>query len=66
MWGRKKTVRETDVHEALEIREDARKDLAELKAQSPYVSRLSARLIERRALNHFGDDIQITFRPRGA
>lgn len=66
MWGRKrKSSVQADLDEALAIRKAAQKDLTELRKQAPYVSRLTARLIERRALNHFGDDLQITFTPRG-
>lgn len=65
MWWRRRPTVPTDVHEALELKSEATRHLAEAKAQAPAVAQLAARLIERRALNHFGDDIQITFRPRG-
>lgn len=48
------------------MREEAAADLAAAQRQAPYVARLTAALIERRALNHFGDDIQITFTRRDA
>lgn len=46
------------------MREEAAEEMREAQRQAPYVARLTARLIERRALNHFGDDIQITFTRR--
>lgn len=66
MWWRKKppVAIPDDVSEAREIREETKADLSRVRAQEPYVSRLSGRLVERRALNHFGDDIQVTFTPR--
>lgn len=54
----------SDIEEAREMREEAAQDMREVQRQAPYVARLTARLIERRALNHFGDDIQITFTRR--
>jgi hypothetical protein len=65
MWWRKRPVEAADVEEARVVRAEATAELAQVKKQAPYVSRLSARLIERRAMNHFGDDITITFTPRG-
>lgn len=53
-----------DLCEAAAMREEAARDLQQARSQAGYVSRLTARLIERRALNHFGDDIQITFTRR--
>lgn len=54
-----------DVREAQEMRAEAIDNLMQLERQAPYVDRLTDRLIERRQRNHFGDDIQITFTPRG-
>ncbi len=54
----------TDIAEAIEMREEAAEEMRQAQQQAPYVARLTARLIERRALNHFGDDIQITFSRR--
>ncbi|WP_382307263.1 hypothetical protein [Herbiconiux sp. UC225_62] len=67
MWWRKKppVPIPDDVNEAIELREQTNAELSRVRAQDPYVSRLSSRLVERRALNHFGDDIQVTFTPRG-
>ena len=53
-----------DLEEAAAMRAEAARELAQARSQTAYVSRLTARLIERRALNHFGDDIQITFNRR--
>ena len=53
-----------DIAEAQQMREEAAEDLRQAQRQAPYVARLTAALIERRALNHFGDDIQITFSRR--
>jgi len=65
MWWRRRPVVDTDVHEAWEMKREAERHMREAKAQAPTVARLTSRLIERRAFNHFGDDIQITFTPRG-
>lgn len=66
MWPRKKKpVRlEDDTAEARTMRVAAQRDIDQLQKQAPAVHTIAARLIERRALNHFGDDIQVTFRPR--
>ena len=53
-----------DIAEAQKMREETAEEMREVQRQAPYVARLTARLIERRALNHFGDDIQITFSRR--
>lgn len=55
-----------DVQEAQELRAEAIDNLMQLEKQAPYVDRLTDRLIERRRQNHFGEEIQITFTPRGA
>lgn len=66
MWPRKrKSTTTADVVEARKLRAEAVKDMRQLEAQASYVTQLSRSLIERRAQNHFGDDLQITFRPRG-
>lgn len=63
-WWRKPDI--TPDAEAIAARAAAERELAQVRAQGRYVRRLSAALIERRQLNHFGDEIQITFKPRGA
>lgn len=66
MWWSKRPSRvPSDVQEAIELREEAQQDLRDVKAQAPYVAQLTARLVERRALNHFGDELKVTFTPRG-
>lgn len=65
-WSRRNPPEPADVQQARVLRAQAQTELAAAKQQAPYVARLTARLIERRALNHFGDDIQITFTPRGS
>ena len=66
MWGTKRTTPiQDDIGEAQKIRKEATRDLAKVIRQAPYVSRLTASLIERREQNHFGEQIQITFAPRG-
>ena len=54
-----------DIDEARAIRAGADADLTKLQSQAPYVARLTARLIQRRAENHFGDSITVTFSPKG-
>lgn len=54
-----------DIGEARSLRDEADTDLTRVQGQAPYVARLTARLIQRRELNHFGDSIQVTFSPKG-
>lgn len=70
MWGRK--LENTgpievpdDVNEARQLRERAVADRHEVNSQQPSINRLTGYLTERRALNHFGESIQITFTRRG-
>lgn len=62
-WNRKPHVEDA---EASQARANAAQELEQVKAQGAYVNRLTTALIERRKVNHFGDDLQITFTPRGA
>lgn len=55
-----------DVGEARSLRKEARAEMQEVERKDPYVSGLAARLIERRDLNGFGDQIQITYTRRSA
>lgn len=66
MWRSKRhsTVPD-DVSEARAQRVEATAALNAVQGRAPAVSTLTARLIERRAQNHFGDALQITFTPRG-
>lgn len=65
MWWRKRTPVAGDILEAQKIRAEAEQDMRHLRAQAPYVARLTSRLVERRELNHFGDEITVSFTPRG-
>jgi hypothetical protein len=53
-----------DIDEARELREAATEEHREMVQQGHAVSRLTTALVERRALNHFGDAIEITFTRR--
>jgi hypothetical protein len=50
-----------DLDEAKEIRREASREIAELQAQAPFVKSMTQNLLARRAANHFGDSIQVTF-----
>lgn len=73
MWGRKRraardrqrSIAAFDTGQAQAIRREAVREMAELKAQQAEVESLARKLNRRRALNHFGQDVQITFTPRG-
>lgn len=69
MWSRKPETGPIDVpddiNEARELREQATADRHEIASQQPAITRLTGYLTERRALNHFGESIQITFTRRG-
>ncbi len=64
LWSRKTAVPD-DVDEAIAHREEAQSELEELRTQGNRVNQLTSKLAERRALNHFGDSIQISFTRRG-
>lgn len=53
-----------DVGEAQKLREEARQEHHEAIQTGYAVSQLTAYIAERRALNHFGESIQITFTRR--
>lgn len=69
MWGRKPKTEPIeipdDVTEAREMRTRAIEEHREAHSQAPTIDRLTGYLNERRALNHFGESIQITFTRRG-
>lgn len=67
MWGRKQRPQPqpTDLGEAKAIREYAESVRATVRIQQPEVDTRATRLQSRRMRNHFGEDIQVTFRPRG-
>lgn len=65
MWGRKRRpVVPDDTGEAMIIRGEAARDRAEVHAQQSEVDSLARRLERRRQLNHFGEDLRISFAPR--
>lgn len=66
-WYRKRerTQIVADIDEARRLRDEASAALQSAEAQAPRVIRLTDRIIERRKKNHFGDELQITFTPRG-
>jgi len=66
MWGKRHPVEHPDVEEARRMREAAAKELEQIRAQDAEVTELARRLQLRRIRNHFGEDIQVTFRPRGS
>lgn len=65
MSRRNRTTIPNDIDEARALRDEAKATLSQVKTQAPYVARLTARLIQRRAENHFGDSITVTFSPKG-
>jgi non-canonical (house-cleaning) NTP pyrophosphatase len=65
IWNPKILSATDDVQEAREMREEATEQIETISNRSGYVSKLTSQLIARRVLNHFGDDIEITFRPKG-
>lgn len=69
MWGRKPKTEPIeipdDVGQARELRANATAEHREVQSQTPAIDRLTGYLNERRALNHFGESIQITFTRRG-
>lgn len=69
MWGRKPKTEPIevpdDIGQAREMRERAAEEHREVTSQAPAIARLTGYLNERRALNHFGESIEITFTRRG-
>lgn len=56
-----------EISEAREIREQARNELNRARQQWPSIEQLAKRLTARRPLeDSFGNDIEITFRPRSS
>lgn len=53
-----------DVAEALKQQREAEAELARVTNRNRRIDRLAEYLAERRAQNHFGDSVQITFTPR--
>jgi len=66
-WNRTKTSKVIeDIKEAQQMREESDASLKELQNQDSLVTTLTARLRDRREVNGFGDDVQITFTRRHA
>lgn len=69
MWPFKKKVPPVemvdDLDEAQEIRDEAQREMFELNTQKNEVRNLVYRLARRREKNHFGDELTVSFRPRG-
>lgn len=69
MWGRKPKTEPIeipdDISQAKRMRAQAQDEHREVSSQGPAIDRLTGYLNERRALNHFGESIQITFTRRG-
>lgn len=69
MWFRKKVDEEEvarDINDAKDMQLDAKNELRELRDQKSYIAALTARLLEREALNNFGAEIQVTYTPRSS
>jgi hypothetical protein len=54
-----------DIEQAKRIRAEASREYRDVVRQGFAVTALASNLVERRALNHFGESIQITFTRRG-
>ncbi len=54
-----------DVAHAQQLRAEASREYKDVVRQGFVVTQLASRLVERRALNGFGESIQITFTRRG-
>lgn len=65
VWGRKKIEVPDDTGEAQIMRQEANEELKRLHRQSYEVVSITDRLHRRRELNHFGEEITVSFRPRG-
>ncbi len=69
MWGRKKKAAEPvvpdDIAEARDMRDSATQEHREAVRQGFQISQLTSYLNDRRALNHFGESIEISFTRRG-
>ncbi|MBK0420145.1 hypothetical protein JD276_13995 [Leucobacter sp. CSA1] len=55
-----------DTGEAQVIRQEAQNEMYELNLQAGEVDSIMRKLVRRREQNHFGRDLSVTFRPRGA
>lgn len=66
MWFSKRRTPQhpEDIAEARQARQLAEHQLHTISGRGPEISEISAYLAKRRAQNHFGDSIQITFTRR--
>ncbi|MGX9348904.1 DUF7620 family protein [Microbacterium sp. KNMS] len=55
---------QSDVGEARELRQEATDEMRVLKAQSSTVAVLADKLIERRKMNRFGEELTVSWTPR--
>lgn len=66
VWGRKKKIAvPDDTGEAQIMRDESKEELKRLQRQRYEVASITDRLHRRRELNHFGEEITVSFRPRG-
>lgn len=75
MWFWRRLKRESEAQErvhtgdielAQQMRDEASSEMWELKLQKSEVASLLRKLSRRRELNHFGEELTVSFRPRGA
>ena len=57
---------EDDIDQARALQDEAKQEMYELSTQGVEVRNLVYRLTRRRDQNHFGDELTVSFRPRGA
>lgn len=65
-WPWKKKPIPSDVDEARRLRVEASEEYRQAVVTGLTVAQITSYLHERRALNHFGESIQITFTRRGS
>lgn len=63
-WSKNKNPIADDPEVVMEL-ERAEKQLLKVDAQETYVNRLTAKLVGARELDPFGDNLKISFMPRG-
>lgn len=54
-----------EIELAQKMRDEATNEMWELKLQKSEVTSLLRKLARRRELNHFGEELTVSFRPRG-
>lgn len=65
VWGRKRVQVPDDTGEAQVMRQESKEELKRLQRQRYEVRDIADRLHRRRELNHFGEEMTVSFRPRG-